>query len=65
MNVFEQKNAELVTEFDRYVRKHPDLPTGFRTTHWWLCWLKGIKNLIAGVKKGQSARLKKNNPLFM
>src|SRR5215475_3584619 len=24
MNVFEQKNAELVTEFDRYVRAHPD-----------------------------------------
>ena len=25
MNVLEQKNAELVTEFDRYVREHPDL----------------------------------------
>ena len=24
MNVFEQKNAELVTEFDRYVREHLD-----------------------------------------
>ncbi len=24
MNAFEQKNAELVTEFDRYVREHPD-----------------------------------------
>ena len=24
MNFFEQKNAELVTEFDRYVREHPD-----------------------------------------
>jgi hypothetical protein len=24
MNVFEQKNAEMVTEFDRYVREHPD-----------------------------------------
>lgn len=24
MNVFEQRNAELVTEFDRYVREHPD-----------------------------------------
>jgi hypothetical protein len=24
MNLFEQKNAELVTEFDRYVREHPD-----------------------------------------
>ena len=24
MNVFEQKNAELVIEFDRYVREHPD-----------------------------------------
>jgi len=24
MNVFEQKNAELVTEFDRYVREHPE-----------------------------------------
>ena len=24
MNVFEQKNSELVTEFDRYVREHPD-----------------------------------------
>ena len=24
MNVFEQKNPELVTEFDRYVREHPD-----------------------------------------
>ena len=24
MNVFEQKNTELVTEFDRYVREHPD-----------------------------------------
>jgi hypothetical protein len=24
MNVFEQKNAELVTEFDRYIREHPD-----------------------------------------
>jgi hypothetical protein len=24
MNVFEQKNAGLVTEFDRYVREHSD-----------------------------------------
>ncbi len=24
MDVFEQKNSELVTEFDRYVREHPD-----------------------------------------
>jgi hypothetical protein len=24
MNVFEQKNAELVMEFDRYVREHPE-----------------------------------------
>ena len=24
MNVFEQRNAELVTEFDRYVREHPE-----------------------------------------
>lgn len=24
MNVFEQKNVELVTEFDRYVREHPE-----------------------------------------
>ena len=24
MNVFEQKNADLVTEFDLYVREHPD-----------------------------------------
>ena len=24
MNVFEQKNAELVTEFDRYVLEHPE-----------------------------------------
>jgi Family of unknown function (DUF5647) len=24
MNVFEQKNAELATEFDRYIREHPD-----------------------------------------
>ncbi len=24
MNVLEQKNAELVTEFDRYVREHPE-----------------------------------------
>ena len=24
MNVFEQKNAELVAEFDRFVREHPD-----------------------------------------
>ena len=24
MNAFEKKNAELVTEFDRYVREHPD-----------------------------------------
>lgn len=24
MNVFEQRNAELVTEFDRYAREHPE-----------------------------------------
>ncbi len=24
MNVFKQKNAELVTKSDRYVREHPD-----------------------------------------
>jgi hypothetical protein len=24
MNVFKQRNAELVTEFDRYVREHPE-----------------------------------------
>jgi hypothetical protein len=24
MNMFEQRNAELVTEFDRYIREHPE-----------------------------------------
>jgi Family of unknown function (DUF5647) len=24
MNIFEMKNAELVTEFDRFIREHPD-----------------------------------------
>ena len=24
MNVFEQRNSELITEFDRYVREHPE-----------------------------------------
>ena len=24
MNVFERKNSDLVTEFDRYVREHPE-----------------------------------------
>lgn len=24
MNVFERRNSELVTEFDRYVREHPE-----------------------------------------
>ncbi|MGH7812283.1 MAG: DUF5647 family protein, partial [Candidatus Binatia bacterium] len=24
MNAFELKNTELITEFDRYVREHPD-----------------------------------------
>ena len=24
MNIFEMKNAELVTEFDRFIREHPE-----------------------------------------
>jgi hypothetical protein len=28
MNLFEQKNSELLTEFDRYVREHPEFADG-------------------------------------
>jgi hypothetical protein len=34
MNVFEQKNAELVTEFDRYVREHPDFAERIPDNRW-------------------------------
>jgi hypothetical protein len=37
MNVLEQKNAELVTEFDRYVREHPDFAERIPKNAWWLC----------------------------
>ena len=63
MNVFEQKNAELVTEFDRYVREHPDFAERIPDNGSWPCWLKGMKHSISGVKKGQNGKQKKNSRL--
>ena len=61
MNVFEQKNAELVTELTATSGNIQTSPNGFQTTPWWPCWLKEMKNSIDGVKTGQSGRLKKDN----
>jgi hypothetical protein len=63
MNVFEQKNAELVTEFDRYVREHPDFAGRIPTNALVAMLIEGIKNLIAGVKKAHNAELKNNSRL--
>ena len=63
MNVFEQKNAELVTEFDRYVREHPDFATGFPTTRSWPCWLKGMKHSIDGSQEGAKRQAEKEQPI--
>ena len=37
MNVFEQKNAELVTELTGMFGSIGISPGGFRQMHWWLC----------------------------
>ena len=63
MNVFEQKNAELVTEFDRYVREHPDFAEPIPDNALWPCWSKETKSSIDGAKKGQIARQKRDSRL--
>lgn len=65
MNVFEQKNSELVTEFDCYVREHPDFAHRIPGNALVAMLVEEIRNLINGVKKGQCARPKKIDPLYM
>ena len=63
MNVFEQENAELVTEFDRYFGSIRISPNRFRTTRWWPCWSKGDEEFIRWSQEGAKRQAEKGQPI--
>jgi Family of unknown function (DUF5647) len=63
MNVFEQKNAELVTEFDRYVREHPDFAERIPDNALVAMLVKGDEAFNRWSQEGQNDKQKKNSRL--
>ena len=63
MNVFEQKNAELVTEFDRYVREHPDFAERIPDNALVAMLVEGDEAFNRWSQEGQNGKQKKTSRL--
>ena len=63
MNVFEQKNAELVTEFDRYVREHPDFAEQIPTKALVAMLIEGDQEFNRRSQKGAQRQAEKQQPI--
>ena len=63
MNVFEQKNAELVTEFDRYVREHPDFAEPIPDTALVAMLVEGDEEFNRWSQEGAKRQAEKGQPI--
>jgi len=63
MNVFEQKNAELVTEFDRYVREHPDFADQIPTNALVAMLIEGDQKFNRWSQEGAQRQAEKQQPI--
>ena len=63
MNVFEQKNAELVTEFDRYVREHPDFAEQIPTNALVAMLIEGDQEFNLWSQEGAQRQAEKQQPI--
>ena len=63
MNVFEQKNAELVTEFDRYVREHPDFAEQIPTKALVAMLIEGDQEFNRWSQEGAQRQAEKQQPI--
>ena len=63
MNVFEQKNAELVTEFDRYVREHPDFAERIPNNALVAMLVEGDEEFNQWSQEGAKRQSKKGQPI--
>jgi hypothetical protein len=64
MTLFEVRNAELVSEFDRYVREHPEF-ADLIPDHALVALLKETKSLTSGAVKEPGGRPKRDRRLSM
>jgi hypothetical protein len=63
MNVFEQKNAELVTEFDRYVREHPDFAERIPNNGLVAMLIEGDQEFNRWSQEGAQCQAEKQQPI--
>ena len=63
MNVFEQKNAELVTEFDRYVREHPDFAERIPANALVAMLIEGDQEFNRWSQEGAQRQAEKQQPI--
>ena len=63
MNVFEQKNAELVTEFDRYVREHPDFAEQLPANALVAMLIEGDQEFNRWSQEGAQRQAEKQQPI--
>ena len=63
MNVFEQKNAELVTEFDRYVREYPDFAERIPDNALVAMLVEGDEAFNRWSQEGAERQAEKNQPI--
>ena len=63
MNVFEQKNAELVTEFDRYVREHPDFADRIPNNALVVMLVEGDQEFNRWSQEGAKRQAEKEQPI--
>ncbi len=63
MNAFEQKNAELVTEFDRYVREHPDVSERIPDNALVIMLVEGDDQFNQWSREGAKRQAEKGQPI--
>ena len=63
MNVLEQRNAELVTEFDRYVREHPDFAERIPDNALVAMLLEGDEDFNRCSQEGAKLHAEKGQPI--
>jgi hypothetical protein len=63
MNILEQKNAELVTEFDRYVREHPDFAEKIPDTALVAMLVEGDEEFNRWSQEGAKRQAEKGQPI--
>ena len=63
MNVFEQKNAELVTEFDRYVREQPDFAEQLPANALVAMLIEGDQEFNRWSQEGAQRQAEKQQPI--